>query len=188
MPPGGFNVNRLKPMLFQHSDRPFGAFQDKVIFSRAEPDQLETLLQFRIVEHFTVALLEGRTGWRRIGSTTAKITEEARAEHARVRELIEMRYCNVQSLAPAHRKSRDGAMRAVLVHTVVLFDIGHDVCREILDKLIRRRPCSSSSSRSKREGARMSCGHHDHHRFRAMRGQQVVEDEAGAADRGPGIV
>src|SRR5947209_6622935 len=124
------------------------------------------------------------------GSGARDDAEDAGAEDADVSELVQVRDGDVQGLAAAHREAGDGAVFAIGEHAIVLLDVGHDVRLEVLDELIRWRLRSRSrrSARTPAEGTRVAGGHDDNHRLRLPGGDQVVQNEAGAADRAPGIV
>src|SRR5947207_329559 len=102
-----------------------------------------------------------------------------------------MRDGNVEGLAAAHRQPGDGPVLAVGVNAIMLFHVRHNVSHEILPELIGwwLSACSLGCSWAKRAvSARMTRRHHYDHRFGFCGGNQVVQNESGAANRGPGLV
>src|SRR3954463_2441920 len=43
---GGLFINDVKAMLFEHIDGGFGSFDEEIIFTGGEPDELESFLEF----------------------------------------------------------------------------------------------------------------------------------------------
>src|SRR5262249_10871715 len=118
--------------------------------------------------------------------------EQPGTEYADVAELLQIRQRDVERLIAAHREPRDCAVFAAGENAVILFDIRHDVGHEILNELVRRRRAAAWLSDSRQwppsKWSRVSGGHHDNHWFGFFSRYQIVENEAGAPDRGPRIV
>ena len=128
-------------------------------------------------------LLPRRAGRGRRGRSGAgKRPDQARAVHADVRELVEVRDGSVQRLAAAHRQARDRAMRLVRVYAIVRFRIRHHVVEEVLDELVGR--AAAAAHRPLGVPGR----HDDDHRLRLLRRDQVIQNEARAPHRRPCVV
>ena len=139
-------------------------------------------------------LLFPRRAKRRGGSPwcrrrAASASQQARAVDADVGELVEMRHGDIERLAAAHREPGDGAMRPVGHHAIVLLHVRHDVADKISDELVARGSparCRRAAPAAARVG--VAGRHHDDHRLRLARRDQVVEDEVRPAHRGPRVV
>src|SRR5687768_7501805 len=109
--------------------------------------------------------------------------EHAGTEDTEIRKLLELRHADVQSLAAAHGESRHRAMLTIGVNAIILFNMWNDIVEEIIGEFV---DSWTRAARSKR--ARVAGGHHHQHRFRFFCGDEIIHDEPGAADAGPGIV
>src|SRR5206468_991629 len=115
------------------------------------------------------------------GETVA--AEDPGAEHADVRELVEIGESDAERLIPSHGETGDGAAPSPRENAVLSLGQWHDVLQEVVDERIGGvRLEQSTGSR------RVPSGHDDDHRLRASGGDEVVEDEVGAADVRPGRV
>ena len=97
--------------------------------------------------------------------------------------------------APPIESPAIAAVRPVGQHAIVRLDVRHEVRQEIPREVVggeaavggRRRTAAAPRPPAWRR-VRVPGGHHHDHRLRLLRGDQVVEDEARAADRRPGLV
>ena len=85
---------------------------------------------------------------------------------------------DAQRMRAAHREASDCAMAAVGVHAVALLDGRHNIGGKLLFEL-------AGKPGPEAEGAGVPVGHDDDHRFGFAGGDQVIEDEPGAAHRRP---
>ena len=126
------------------------------------------------------------------------LSSDTGAPNGDIRELIGVCRDDTQGLAAAHRESGDRAVLAAGQHTELLFDGWDDLFHQFAGKaILKRRPRSRrlrrrNSPRCRRGHVRRprqaAIGHHDQHRLRFSRGNQVVEDETRSADRAPSRV
>src|SRR5438270_403034 len=81
-------------------------------------------------------------------------------------------------------------MLSIGINAIIFLHVRHDVVQEILSELIDRRTRTRlpAAARAKTGSAGVTGGHHHYHGLRLSGGDEVVENEAGAADRGPGFV
>ena len=119
----------------------------------------------------------GRGG--RGAAASAKSADQSGAVNTDIGEFVQIRNRNVQCLAATHGKARDGAVRPVGQHAVVLFHVGHNVLREVVGELVAA--AGAPSPASAHSGNRVARRHHHDHGFGLFGFDQVVQNETGAA-------
>src|SRR5437762_8667567 len=105
----------IEAVLLQQRHRILCRRDQPVVFAGAEPEEVEAFFERGVVERGDVALLPrvgGRRRRRDGGRRAAAAVDDARAEHADVRELLEIRNRDVQRLVAAHRVAGDRAALA----------------------------------------------------------------------------
>src|SRR5580658_6014141 len=135
MPSRRLEKNRSKAMLFEDIHRGEGISHEAIILAGAQPDKLDVLLQFGIVQYVFMTFFP---------VTAARTDARSGAEHADVGKLIQRGESRGQCLAATHGQSGNGTVRFVRINAVVAFRIGHDVAAEILLELIAWRAAGRS--------------------------------------------
>jgi len=98
---GGFEENGVEPVFLEHFNRGPRGVDQKIVFAGAEPKKLQPFLQVGVVQNGLVLFLPAWTFRRwRIGPRNN--SENARAIHTDVGELLEMGDGDVQGLSAAH--------------------------------------------------------------------------------------
>src|SRR5262249_42954094 len=132
-----FLEHGVEPMFLEQIHRRFARRDQPVIFSRAEPHQLQSLLKSCVVQHRLVPGFPTRTSLcRRCCRIAGKFADKPRTVHADIGETVEMRNGDVECLASAHRQTGHGGVSAFGQHTIVLLDVWHDVVDEVFREII----------------------------------------------------
>src|SRR6185437_7578047 len=125
---------------------------ETILASGGKPDQVQPVLQIRVVQDGGVLLLPTRA----LRLTVATSVENSGAEHSDVAVVCQIREGDVQGLRATHRQASNRPMRTVGMNAIVFFDHRANV----LGKLVFKRTAARIGYTRARD---MSVGHHDNH-------------------------
>src|SRR5262252_9512701 len=116
-----------------------------------------------------------------VASWSARNAKDAGTEDAQISELIQVRDADVQRLCSAHGEAGNRAVLSIGEDTKAFFHLRQNVGSELrLELPSKRRPEAERSG--------VAVRHDDDHRFGLSGGDQIIEDESGAAHAAPRVI